>query len=545
MGKNPDVFLAHHSSDKPAVREIAKQLISKEVQVWLDERELIPGEPWRPRIEEALAKCKSIAVFVGPNGIGDWQELEIDTALAKAVRDKRRVIPILLPGTEGENDLPSFLHRNTWVDFRKGLDNGENFERLYWGITGKRLDPSIPQNQRLSAQSETRPQKKFGDDDAVQDAFEQLSFVYNSSGSVTFFLGPRSFSGSANPPLTASEIVHSLLLELGPIDKSYKELLPTLDIAGNYYAVKAGSQGLEQRVVGMIKDRKIDTPILHKRLAELIKLILTRPPSRSYIDMPILIVTTNLDVLMERALFNAGVPFTRIVQFRSAQNIRMNEYQNIETLQDGKIRISSQSARGEVKHEVDPENIGDLEATIAKHGIQPLSSASSERSSTMAGLQNSRLFDENTKLILYKYHGSQDIRKSCAISVDQFYELARYNQVAPSQITEIISQTPSLFLGYGLLDPCFRNLYHTLLRNSFELDGQGEIRYAIQSAPADEADPICRRMESKIWEKIKHAWMDQTGIHILEIPPQDFIDRFYDRIREQFNDTSTHFARRI
>ena len=41
-----EVFLSHSSADKESVRTIALQLQQRSIPIWLDEWNLIPGEPW-------------------------------------------------------------------------------------------------------------------------------------------------------------------------------------------------------------------------------------------------------------------------------------------------------------------------------------------------------------------------------------------------------------------------------------------------------------------------------------------------------------------
>jgi hypothetical protein len=50
------VFLSHSSTDKPAVEELARRLAKEGIQAWLDKWHLIPGNPWQPDIEKALAR---------------------------------------------------------------------------------------------------------------------------------------------------------------------------------------------------------------------------------------------------------------------------------------------------------------------------------------------------------------------------------------------------------------------------------------------------------------------------------------------------------
>jgi hypothetical protein len=135
-----DVFLSHNSKDKPAVEYLAIRLEDEAgLKVFLDKWNLVPGDPWQEDLEKALAASRTVAVFLGPSGIGGWHNEEMRNALNQRVRDpERRVIPVLLPGTTKpqEAKLPVFLTRLTWVKFPK-LDNDESFFRLVAGITGK------------------------------------------------------------------------------------------------------------------------------------------------------------------------------------------------------------------------------------------------------------------------------------------------------------------------------------------------------------------------------------------------------------------------
>jgi tetratricopeptide (TPR) repeat protein len=138
---NFDVFLSHNGTDKPAVEHIARRLRDEYNQrAWLDKWNLVPGEAWQEALEDALDESQTFAVFLGPSGIGPWENEEMRSAIEERVQDKnRRVIPVVLPDAPDNKDLklPRFLRRATWVDFRSGLDDKEALYRLYCGITGQ------------------------------------------------------------------------------------------------------------------------------------------------------------------------------------------------------------------------------------------------------------------------------------------------------------------------------------------------------------------------------------------------------------------------
>lgn len=156
-----DVFLSHSSSDKPLVEALAARLEDDaKLRPFLDKWHLVPGQPWQEELEKAIQQSATCAVFLGPSGLGPWENEEMRTMLSRRVSNKQlRVIPVLLPNAnpKDENTLPIFLQRYTWVDFRGGLDDKEAFRRLVAGIQGKapgRTDeisppPSMSIGQRL------------------------------------------------------------------------------------------------------------------------------------------------------------------------------------------------------------------------------------------------------------------------------------------------------------------------------------------------------------------------------------------------------------
>jgi hypothetical protein len=135
-----DVFLSYTGRDKPAVRQLKEHLVKFPLKVWLDQDELRPGVPWQNLLEDGIKNSSSVAVVIGSDGEGPWQREEMQGALQLAVKDKRPVIPVLLPGAPStEPELPMFLGNRTWVDLRQGI-TPKGIGDLVWGITGNKPD---------------------------------------------------------------------------------------------------------------------------------------------------------------------------------------------------------------------------------------------------------------------------------------------------------------------------------------------------------------------------------------------------------------------
>jgi GTPase SAR1 family protein/nucleotide-binding universal stress UspA family protein len=128
-----DVFLCHNWNDKPAVREIARQLRERGLRPWLDERQLRPGEPWLQELEDTIEDIGAAAVIVGER-IGDWQRQEIEVLLRQRVKRRCILVPVLLRGASQQH-VRGFLGSYTWVDMN--VLEPDPLDRLFWGITGK------------------------------------------------------------------------------------------------------------------------------------------------------------------------------------------------------------------------------------------------------------------------------------------------------------------------------------------------------------------------------------------------------------------------
>ena len=145
------VFLSYHSTDRAAVEEIAFELRGQGIRIWFDEWELIAGEPFQPRLAEALRHSESIAVFVGPGPKGPWQAAEVQLAINRQFggnsAQQHRVIPVLLPGGQVE-DVPDFLEINTLVRFASTKDP-EALRRLIAAVEGRSPGPLARRNPGL------------------------------------------------------------------------------------------------------------------------------------------------------------------------------------------------------------------------------------------------------------------------------------------------------------------------------------------------------------------------------------------------------------
>ncbi len=131
-----DVFMAHHTPDKPKVEDIAGRLKDRGINPWIDKEQIPPGRWFQDVIQDAIPNVESAAIFIGDTGLGKWEIVELRAFISQCVDKDMPVIPVLLPGV---TDVPKrllFLKELRWVRF-ESLDDGDALDELIWGITGE------------------------------------------------------------------------------------------------------------------------------------------------------------------------------------------------------------------------------------------------------------------------------------------------------------------------------------------------------------------------------------------------------------------------
>jgi hypothetical protein len=141
-----DVFLSYNSRDRAAVVRLAGLLEDRGLRPWLDEKYVPPGRSFVQELDAAIRSSRSVAVLIGKDGLGPWQNPEIEAFLTGAVQRSRPgipVIPVFLPEAPEDPRIPVFLSVRSWVDLRAGFSE-DGLDRLVWGIKGSKPDPGSP-----------------------------------------------------------------------------------------------------------------------------------------------------------------------------------------------------------------------------------------------------------------------------------------------------------------------------------------------------------------------------------------------------------------
>jgi hypothetical protein len=112
-----NVFLCHASEDKRRVRALGERLRDDNIDVWVDDKRLLPGSDWELAIRHALRAADAVIVCLSPESVKKrgFVQKELRMALAAAEEQPEGelfVFPVRLVPCE----VPDSLPRWHWLD---------------------------------------------------------------------------------------------------------------------------------------------------------------------------------------------------------------------------------------------------------------------------------------------------------------------------------------------------------------------------------------------------------------------------------------------
>ncbi|HUF62721.1 MAG TPA: toll/interleukin-1 receptor domain-containing protein [Verrucomicrobiales bacterium] len=112
----PIWFLSYNSRFLEQARRLCDRIeADAPVRVWLDDREILPGDPFLDRMEQGLRASDTILVLIGKEQ-GRYQRKEVEMMIVNEATGNRskRIVPLLLPEATQE-DVPYWLRARSQV----------------------------------------------------------------------------------------------------------------------------------------------------------------------------------------------------------------------------------------------------------------------------------------------------------------------------------------------------------------------------------------------------------------------------------------------
>jgi hypothetical protein len=112
------VFLCHSSGDKLSVRQLCRSLKACNVDPWLDEEKLLPGQHWELEIRKAIKAADVVIVCLSRSAINKTGFVQKEIKFALDVADEQPegtifIIPLKLE----ECEIPERLNHLQWINY--------------------------------------------------------------------------------------------------------------------------------------------------------------------------------------------------------------------------------------------------------------------------------------------------------------------------------------------------------------------------------------------------------------------------------------------
>ena len=137
----PCVFISHSSKDKKRLVDgFAKRLQDANVDIWLDDDRLLPGDSLTRQIfTEGLGGADVVLAVLSSNSIGSsWVREELHSAAILRIEGKCKIVPVVLDDV----DVPDFLMDTVHVKIADCSSYDSEFLRVLNAIR----DPSVNQS---------------------------------------------------------------------------------------------------------------------------------------------------------------------------------------------------------------------------------------------------------------------------------------------------------------------------------------------------------------------------------------------------------------
>jgi len=113
----PHAFICYSHQDASFVDELARDLSSKGVGIWLDKREIMVGDSITGRISEGIGQNDYLIIVLSKASVGsEWVQRELNAALMKELQKRSVVVlPLLLEDCQ----IPPLIADKKYADFRR------------------------------------------------------------------------------------------------------------------------------------------------------------------------------------------------------------------------------------------------------------------------------------------------------------------------------------------------------------------------------------------------------------------------------------------
>lgn len=171
-----NLFISYSHKDKLYVEQLAFDLSTSNLNIWLDKWEIQVGDSIIDKIEQGLSASDYLVIILSPHSVSSkWVKEELNAALFQQLNNQGiKVLPALIEDCE----LPLFLRNRSYADFRKDYQFGLN--QLLRAVAPESIHARKVTPQ-ISKQVETNGARALDFDSIKVDIFAKMLDRYFST----------------------------------------------------------------------------------------------------------------------------------------------------------------------------------------------------------------------------------------------------------------------------------------------------------------------------------------------------------------------------
>jgi len=112
------VFVSYSRADSDFALKLARDLRSAGIEIWIDQLDIHPGDPWDQVVEKALTGCSSVLVILSPESCTSSSVMD---EVAYALDEGKRLVPVLYRPSRIPLRLRRLQHMDFTSDYAVGL----------------------------------------------------------------------------------------------------------------------------------------------------------------------------------------------------------------------------------------------------------------------------------------------------------------------------------------------------------------------------------------------------------------------------------------
>jgi hypothetical protein len=481
-----DIFLSYSKEDRGFVERLSAAFESMGWSVWWDHN-LEPGQDFSGQIETQIDAARLVVVLWSRSSVQkDFVKNE-----ARAGNARKALFPALI---ERDVVIPidfNHLQAPSLIGW-EGRASEESFSNIETAIR-TRIGP--PSGSRTAA-------KPAGDRDQLEDA---LGAFDDFRPNVNFFIGPGSLSARPFPRELTTMLLRNVGL-IGPMDEDPRPLAT----AATYFSIKNSERELYNVIEDLLHTGMRSISGEFRTLAQIIIELNKRPlrTRRSEVPHVRIVVTTRIDLALERAFIEQGLSFTRLIPTYDStlekSRLTLERFRQCSPVEGGYRYTKKKES-----------NMEDAIALLSRdvNAIDDFIRAPDGAVDVAGNDVKEMSLDQGPHPILYKLGGSVEF--GGVVSLDhQARCVARIREgLLPYQVRASIQNSRCLLLGYWQGDGDFHLLNHSLLAECDKLSSS----LAVASFPDGfTSDP---KMETALWSFIKARHHEYAGgMRFVEAP---------------------------